>query len=189
MKYFRIIFLLLISTQLFSQKLYKEPVATPAPFELQQNIDLNKIIQPLAKSAVVGDTTFYIRKNLRDDNVKLESVEFYKLYENDIIVIYAECAEYDSNRVTDETVTKIANSLLHQTPTNSLNPNLGMLENLRIFFGDFPDVDENGKLFVLLIDARDEYDPETSDSYVAGYFDPIDQSKSKGNYSDIIYII
>jgi len=188
MKYFRLIVLLLFAIPVFGQKIYKEPVATPAPFELHQNFNLENVVQSLAKSATVGDTTFFIRKNLREDNVKLESVDFYKHYEDDLIVVYSECDEYDDGRVTDETISNIVNSLLNETPEKSPDPQKGMLEHLNDLFGEFPDVDGNGKLFVLLIDARDEYDPDTDYSYVAGYFDPIDQSKSKGNYSDIIYI-
>ncbi len=188
MKFFKILILFILFSQLFSQKLYKEPVAIPAPFELQQNIDVSQIIQPLAKIITTGDTTFYIRKDIKDSNVDLESVEFYKLFENDTLVVFAEVSEYDNGNVTNFTVTKIVNSLLYNTPQMSANPNKGILTNELELFGDIPDVDNNGKLFVLLIDVRDNYNPEISDTYVAGYFDPIDQVKSKGNYSDIIYI-
>ncbi|MBN2279527.1 MAG: T9SS type A sorting domain-containing protein [Candidatus Marinimicrobia bacterium] len=188
MKFHKFSILLFLILSGFSQELHKEPVAIPAPFELQMNIDLERVVQPLAKVAVTGDTTFFIRKNLRDNQVTLESVEFYLLFENDTIRIYAECTEYDSGRVNDNDIENISNALLSETPANSMDPSCGMLANLNTIFGDFPDVDNNSKLFVLLIDARDDYDPATSDSYVAGYFDPIDQSQSKGNYSDIIYI-
>ncbi len=78
--------------------------------------------------------------------------------------------------------------MLYETPSGSVNPNKGILVNELEIFGEVPDVDKNGKLFVLLIDVRDGYEPGVSETYVAGYFDPLDQNKNKGNYSDIIYI-
>jgi hypothetical protein len=186
MKRFYFIFLLI--TQIFGQNLQREPVATPAPFQLRQNLYVSAIHQPLSKQAVVGDTTFYIRKNINDSEVNLESVEFYKLFENDTLTIYTEVAEYDNGHVTDETIQKVLENLLYRTPEKSVNPQQGILTNELALFGDIPDVDKNGKLFVLLIDVRDDYDSGSSNTYVAGYFDPLDQMKSKGNYSDIIYI-
>ncbi len=187
MKKLIIILFLGIFTNLLSQ-LKKEPVATPAPFDLKVNIDLSSVIQPLAKSLTVGDTTFYLRKDLNDGTAELESVEFYRLFENNEIVVFAECTEYDNGRVTDETVDNIVQALLYRTPQNSYNPDKGILTNLTDIFGNTPDVDGNEKLFVLLADARDGYEEGDSDTYIAGYFDPLDQIKSKGNYSDIIYI-
>lgn len=184
----RILLLFIITSQIFSQNLQKEPVAIPAPFKLQQNIVLDNVTQSLAKTSSQGDTTFYIRENVKDSDINLESVDFYKSFENDTLVVYSESDEYDNGNITDETVSKIVNALLYETPTGSLNPHKGILTNELELLGETPDVDKNGKLFVLLIDVRDNYEAGETSTYVAGYFDPLDQMKSKGNYSDIIYI-
>jgi len=147
------------------------------------------IIQSLAKPTA-GDTTFYIRDDLYASSVKLIEVAFKKIKEESDIVIYAELAEYEAGRVTATDAEQLLKTLLYETPSGSINPNKGIYANETEIFGPIPDVDQNGKLFVLLIDVRDGYDPETSDTYVSGYFDPLDQIKQagKGNYGDIIYI-
>ncbi len=187
MKFLKIFLYLIIASNLLSQ-IKKEPVPRPAPFQLTHQLNIDRVIQPLAKSATVGDTTFYLREDLHASPVELVSVEFYKLYEDSMIVVYAETDEYDNGNITDQSVTSIVRSMLHETPSGSKDPNKGIYNNLTTIFGAIPDVDNNGKLFVLLVDARDGYEQGSSDTYVAGYFDPLDQSKSKGNYSDIIYI-
>ncbi len=143
-------------------------------------------IKSLAKP-VKGDTTFYIREDLYASSVSLEEVAFYKKFENDKIVIYVEVNEYDENRVDSTDIVNVKNAMLYETPTGSVDPHKGILTNEIEIFGEPPDVDENGKLFILLIDVRDGYEPG-DETYVAGYFDPLDQNKNKGNYSDIIYI-
>ncbi len=186
-KYRILIYLLLTISNIFGQQIHKQPRAVPAPYQLRENIDNIKIINRLAKLSV-GDTTFYLRKNLHSSKIELIEVEFYKLYENDTIVIFGETTEYDENRITDNSVLDVVNSLLYHTPNGSIDPDKGILTNAIEIFGDIPDVDSNGKLYVLLIDVRDDYESGVSDTYVAGYFDPIDQRISQGNYSDIIYI-
>ena len=147
------------------------------------------IIQSLAKPTA-GDTTFYIRDDLYASSVKLVEVAFKKVKAESDIVVYAELAEYEAGRVTAIDVDQLLTALLDETPSGSINPNKGIYANETEIFGPVPDVDHNGKLFVLLIDVRDGYDPEISDTYVSGYFDPLDQIKQagKGNYGDIIYI-
>jgi hypothetical protein len=145
------------------------------------------ITKSLAKP-VAGDTTFYIRDDIYASPPTLEEIAFYRKVKNDTIDIYVEVDEYDGGRVTDDDIESIKVSLLYRTPDGSINSNKGIYANEMDIFGEPPDVDKNGKLFVLLIDVRDGYESGTSDTYVAGYFDPLDQDKSKGNYSDIIYI-
>lgn len=146
-------------------------------------------VQALAKP-LAGDTTFYIREDLYASTVELLEVPFYKKWENQEIVIFVECAEFDEGRVTQTDVDRVAEALLFSTPENSVNPEKGILANEIEIFGNLPDVDHNGKLYVLLIDVRDGYTAGESETYVAGYFDPLDQMRpsEEGNYSDIIYI-
>ncbi len=141
----------------------------------------------LLTKPVKGDTTFFIRDDLYASPVSLEEVSFYKKFKNDKIVIYVEVKEFDENRVDSSDIVNVKDAMLYETPSGSVNPHKGILTNEIEIFGELPDIDKNGKLFVLLIDVRDGYEPG-DETYVAGYFDPLDQNKSKGNYSDIIYI-
>ncbi|HMA62257.1 MAG TPA: T9SS type A sorting domain-containing protein [bacterium] len=188
--FFRIQFILiLIFTFMPAQKLKKQPIAVDAPPALRKVSPEQVTVKRLAKPVEVGDTTFFIRSDINEtQNVNLEEVAFYRKYSGDLIEVYVEVAEFDSNRVTEADVDSIVDRLVNKTPEGSINPDKGIYANEIDVVGDPPDVDYNGKLNVLLIDVRDGYDPETSTSYVAGYFDPLDQMGTRGNFSEIIYI-
>ncbi len=63
---------------------------------------------------------------------------------------------------------------------------------VRTNFATESDVDNNGKIILLLLDIKDGYDPNNNPGYVAGYFDPTDLfSKTTypvSNEADMIYI-
>jgi hypothetical protein len=146
--------------------------------------------QPLAKPQF-ADTSFYIRQDIFSENVTFIAVPFYLKYSDNQIAIYVEKSEYDAGRVTDNDVLLVKKHLLDQTPASSVNPNKGIYANELELFGSPPDKDHNGRLFVLLVDVRDGYVSGQSDTYVAGYFDPLDQMThpdGKGNTAEIIYI-
>lgn len=182
------ILLFILFTNIFATTLdagYPTPICgTPFLWDKYPEIVITK---SLAKPTI-GDTTFYIREDIYASSPTLEEVAFYRKVKNDTIDIYVEVDEYDHGRVTDDDIESIKTSLLYKTPDGSINSNKGIYANEVEIFGNPPDVDKNGKLFVLLIDVRDDYESGTSDTYVAGYFDPLDQDKSRGNYSDIMYI-
>jgi len=115
-------------------------------------------------------------------------VAFYRKKVTESLEIFVETTEFDEERVSQSDVDNLMDHLLYQTPSGSVNPDKGIYANEIDIFGEPPDVDHNDKLYVLLIDVRDGYVAGESDTYVAGYFDPLDQSSSKGNYSDIMYI-
>lgn len=140
----------------------------------------------LAKPAA-GDTTFFIRKNAESGSAEFDEVAFYRLVSTDSIEIYAEVAEFDAGRVTRSDAEQVRDIMLNYTPEGSINPDKGIYSNEIDIFGEPPDVDHNGKLFVLLIDVRDNYEAGISDTYIAGYFDPLDQRPGE-NYGEIIYI-
>jgi len=141
----------------------------------------------LAKPAA-GDTTFYIRENVEDGSAEFIEVSFYRLVSTDSIEIYAETAEFDAGRVTQKDAEQVRDIMLNYTPEGSVNTGKGIYSNEIDLFGALPDKDKNGKLFILLIDVRDNYEEGSSNTYIAGYFDPLDQVTGKGNYGEIIYI-
>ncbi|MCK4639929.1 MAG: hypothetical protein KAU06_01205, partial [Candidatus Marinimicrobia bacterium] len=186
----RLIFIISLPILLFSNQLtVSDPVpvcGTPHTWgKIPEIVITKRLSKPTA-----GDTTFYIREDLHSSTATIIEVSFYKIKEKNEIVIYAEAAEVDSGRVNHTDTDRLVTALLYETPASSINPNKGIIANEIEIFGQIPDVDKNGKLFVLLIDVRDDYVPDESETYVAGYFDPLDQinQPGKGNYSDIIYI-
>jgi len=186
----RLIFIISLPILLFSNQLtVSDPVpvcGTPHTWgKIPEIVITKRLSKPTA-----GDTTFYIREDLHSSTATMIEVSFYKIKEENEIVVYAETAEVDSGRVNHTDTDRLVNALLNETPASSINPNKGIIANEIEIFGQIPDVDKNGKLFVLLIDVRDNYVPDESETYVAGYFDPLDQinQSGKGNYGDIIYI-
>ena len=147
--------------------------------------------QPLLrKPGANADTTFYIRKDIHDrsGNPGFVEVEFTRVAVTEQIDFYVETSEWESERVTQTTIEQIRRAMLEETPENSINPDKGIYENEVDLFGPPPDVDNNGKIFVLLVDVRDNYDEEDGGSFVGGYFDQADQTGYSGNRSDILYI-
>ncbi|HCL00378.1 MAG TPA: hypothetical protein DHW42_09795 [Candidatus Marinimicrobia bacterium] len=149
------------------------------------------VITKKLSKPTAGDTTFYIREDIHAPIATMIEVPFYKIKEADGITVYAEAPELDAGRVTQADVDKLIEALVDKTPPSSVNPGKGIIANEIEIFGQIPDVDNNQTLFVLLIDVRDGYNAdESSETYVAGYFDPLDQinQSGKGNFGDIIYI-
>ena len=145
--------------------------------------------QSLAKPGMDTDTTFSIRKNVSEQsNEFIDNVPFVRVYSGPEIDIYVEEDEWNSSRVTDQTIENLRRAMLEETGSNSVYPNQGIYESEIDLFGQPPDIDRNGKVFILLIDVRDNYDPANGGSYVAGYFDPADQQPGYANLSDILYI-
>jgi len=148
-----------------------------------QNYSLRTLAKP-----TVGDTTFYIRADITSEDAKFIEVAFYRKYQGTALDIYVETTEFDAGRVTMADVDYLRDVMLNWTPAGSVNSAQGIFSNAVEIFGDIPDRDQNGKLFILMIDVRDQYQAGVSEAYVAGYFDPLDQVAGKGNYGEILYI-
>lgn len=158
------------------------------PFVKSKTGDV-KVSKRLAKPAA-GDTTFYIYENISDTSPTLMEAAFNKLREQNDIIVYGELAEIEANRINTTDADQIINALLFETPLGSIDPEKGILTNEIEVFGSLPDANHDGKLIVLLTDIRDDFDPTDNPVYIAGYFDPLDQTNSpgKGNFGDIMYI-
>ena len=139
------------------------------------------------RTAPTGDKTFKIREDYSSQT--LIEVDFYRIYSGAEFDIFAEVAEVDAGRVdtTAAALAPLVSAFSEQTFEGSINPDLGIKAIAEDVFGDPPDIDHNGKITILLIDVRDDYVPDVSESYVAGYFDPLDQGQ-QGNLADIIYL-
>jgi hypothetical protein len=80
--------------------------------------------------------------------------------------------------ITDETITDIKDKYdagIHGTIINA--------------FGDYEDVDKNGKVILLLLDIKDGYVKGDSGGYVAGYFHSIHMyATTYSNHADMLFI-
>jgi len=141
---------------------------------------LHKRIMPTA------NPTFWIREHYKSNT--LIPVEFYLMYDEAAFSVYAEAAEVDSGRVDSIAVAALVAAFRDHTFEGSIDSSRGIKAIAEDVFGPPPNWHNNGKVYILLIDVRDDYVPDSSDDFfVAGYFDPLDQTLS-GNMANIIYL-
>ena len=107
--------------------------------------------------------------------------------------VFVEESEWNT-RVTTETVQAIIRAFDNATPAN---PQQGIYATLTKFFGAPPDLDQNGRIILLLLNVRDAHG---ANQYTAGFFNPADQSRGllrtpgfrgfpiRSNEADMLYI-
>ena len=107
--------------------------------------------------------------------------------------IFVEEAEWNT-RVTAETVASIVHAFDVATPAN---PQHGIYPTLTGLFGAPPDIDENGRVILLLLNIQDV---NRDRQYTAGFFNPADQNRGvlrtpgfrgfpiRSNEADMLYI-
>ena len=184
-----------ISIILFPLFVFAEPLTLSGPtpicgFPHVINKTGEVVIKKSLQKPASGDTSFYIYDDITASTPELIEVSFNKVKVQENIIVYAEATEMENNHVSGDDVDKIIEALLYQTPSGSINPDKGILTNEIDIFGQLPDINNDGKLLVLLTDIRDDYDADDNPVYIAGYFDPRDQIRNsgKGNFGDILYI-
>ncbi|MBD3274437.1 MAG: hypothetical protein GF372_03960 [Candidatus Marinimicrobia bacterium] len=150
---------------------------------------------PLLQKPSQADTTFWIRADLQSaTDVTFKEVAFQNLHETAEAVFYVQSDEV--NRIGSSTllqfIEQLKEPMFNSTPGGLYNPDQGFYYNEVELFGEPTDVDNNNKIFILLLDIEDAYTEEAGGSYVAGYFDPLDlrstTGEGGGNYSEILYI-
>lgn len=147
----------------------------------------NKYTQSKELPLNVGDEYNFKVLSFKSDQTKSDLKTFVLKKSEALINIWVEDAELENLHVTDQVIEKIYTSLIHTTLAQSINPDQGIFELERNFFGDPPDVDGNGKVEFLLTDIQDNWDEEGS--YVGGFFYSADQTGSvAGNNADILYV-
>lgn len=136
----------------------------------------------------VGDKRSFRARNVRTNT--FYSTDFTLRAKGERSYIWVEDDEFGPGKVTMEIVEKILESLEERTFAQSINPQAGIVEINVETFGQPPDVDGSGMLHVLLLDVRDNWDPDGNTGYVAGFFDPVNlnPNNSNSNGKDIIYI-
>ncbi len=136
---------------------------------------------------VTGDRTFKIRKNIHSQQAELITVEFDSLYSDPGFMVFAETVEVEAGRVGAEALSNLVSAFRDEGRPGSIDPTLGIKALAEQIFGPPTDIDGNGQIFILLLDVRDDWDSTSSSSFIAGYFDPLDQGNG-GNFADIIYL-
>ena len=91
--------------------------------------------------------------------------------------VYAQQTAYITTAQAERVAVEFDDKIFNQITTN---------------FGEHGDVDEDGKVTLLLLDIVDEYDPDVGGGFVAGSFDSTHMlrktSNSKSNECDMIFI-
>lgn len=138
--------------------------------------------------AEIGDEETFKVNNFETES--FDDVEFVLMAVGDISEIWVEIDELSPDKITQEVIDEMMNSLEVETQERSFDPDRGIIEINREIFGDPPDVDNSGKVKVLLTNIQDSWEPGEGGGFIAGFFHPIDLSltDSNSNKADIIYI-
>ncbi|MFC1542928.1 T9SS type A sorting domain-containing protein [Candidatus Neomarinimicrobiota bacterium] len=180
--YFKPFITLLIT---FSVLLSQEPAPICGLPQISQISPDTPVILHKASSVLTGDLRFKIRKDVTSGVAVFIEVDCYLKHTDTDFEIYVEVAEWDSGHVDMAAVDTIVTYFRDRTPPGSIDPDLGIKTIAEASFGPPPGASE--QVYILLVDVRDNYVPGISETYVAGYFDPYDQTTT-GNNADIIYL-
>lgn len=108
--------------------------------------------------------------------------------------IFVEDAVWGTNQVDQAAIDAIVDAFDNSTPQGSIDPSKGIFDIDVQTFGTPPDVDNDPRIILLILDIRDGYDG--SGGYVAGYFysaneypdgDPAIGS-TRSNFAEIFYM-
>ncbi|NOX38727.1 MAG: hypothetical protein GXO78_14450 [Calditrichaeota bacterium] len=104
--------------------------------------------------------------------------------------IWVEDESWNQGYVTQAEVDAIYEALEIRSGARSLNPDLGIVEIDTLLFGQPPNKDGDGIIDFLILDIRDEFDPDQKNSqFIAGYFHPWDQTdNATSNKRDLLYL-
>ncbi|MGD8396743.1 MAG: hypothetical protein PVF43_14835, partial [Candidatus Eiseniibacteriota bacterium] len=101
-------------------------------------------------------------------------------------LVYVEDAEW-GDRVDQAAVDAVLAAFDTETPAGSLDPGRGISEIVEQVYGPPTDIDQDGKVHILVLDIRDAF--MGTGAYVAGYYTSHDQTSGYGsNRRDLLYI-
>ncbi len=100
--------------------------------------------------------------------------------------VYVESSQWGV-RVGQSDVDRVLVAFDQTTPEGSVSPGEGIARIIESRFGPPSDIDEDGRVHILILDIRDGY--QEAGSYVSGYYTSHDQTRLYGsNQRDLIYI-
>ncbi|MXV75528.1 hypothetical protein F4Z99_14810 [Candidatus Poribacteria bacterium] len=165
------------------------PGANTMPLDLPGNLTAPAL--PAAPALPIGTQRTFFVPDFRSMQQYTVSAVLQGI--GNFCYIFVEEAEWNT-RVTVETVASIVHAFEVATPAN---PEQGIYPTLTRFFGLPPDIDENGRVILLLLNIQDANHPS---QYTAGFFNPADQSRGvlrtpgfrgfpiRSNEADLLYI-
>lgn len=163
----------------------------PDDLENGNSYDQQQLIDPEDEPEVGDRETFHVA-NFEDSQLidEYDQIEFELRAISNKSEIWVEVDEIGEDKINDEVVSDILNEQDEQTAEHSWNPNAGILDVGQKLFGSPPDFDDSGPLKTLIVDIQDGWDPDEGGGFVAGFFNPADQSlvHPNSNQADIIYI-
>lgn len=111
-------------------------------------------------------------------------------FKSSLVNIWIQKSAYDTlygTPIYQQILQSFEERLYSSTSQHSVDSEKGVLEILKQYAGEFPDVDGDGVLDVLLLDIQDNFS-ETG-SFVAGFFDPVNLYDFEfSNQRDLIYL-
>ncbi len=104
--------------------------------------------------------------------------------------IWVEDASWSNNYVNNNVLDELLANLETYSGSTSLDPNRGIVEIDTLLFGQPPNYDGDGIIDFLILDIRDSFNPNVSNSsFIAGYFSPTDQTNlTNSNRMDLMYL-
>lgn len=182
----------LITIAAFSSILFGQEAETicglPAIPPITPGVSILTKRLPPSTILAANQRTFFVREELFAIDVTFIELVFTLMHTDTDFEVWAELAEVDTGHVDSAGVDLLVRAFRDSTFAESIDVGRGIKSIADQIFGLPPDVDNNGKVFILLYDIRDGYDPDTSQAFVSGYFDPVDQQSGPGNLADIIYM-
>ncbi|MFV1883721.1 MAG: T9SS type A sorting domain-containing protein [Balneola sp.] len=173
-----------ISAELLREKEYKNIAF--GIYNLRQKQQLRS--KNIASLSTNDTETFYVRDIRRSQ--AWVTLDVTLSYQKDKINIWIESGAYDTlkrSSLFEEFLSSLEKRLFLETLPNSVDPNKGVLSLLQEYAGEYPDVDGDGILDIILLDIKDDFDE--SGSFVAGFFDPVNLIDHEySNKRDIIYL-
>lgn len=160
-------------------------------------------IQETEVSYEVGDEhTFFVLKfdgqtGARYSTGWFDEVTARLMAVGDVSQVWVSVDELENEHVTQNEIDTIMEALEERTPSASYDPDNGIFELVRRYFGSPPNIDQNGnkgagngRTDVLLTDIDDGWDPDERGGFVAGFFITLDQNTTQqfSNRRDIIYV-
>ncbi|MCY3742400.1 MAG: hypothetical protein OXH00_15400 [Candidatus Poribacteria bacterium] len=166
-----------------------DPGANTMPLDMPGNLTAPAL--PAAPALPIGTERTFFVPDFRSMQQYTVSAVLQGI--GNFCYIFVEDAEWNT-RVTVETVASIVHAFEVATPAN---PEQGIYPTLTRFFGFPPDIDENGRVILLLLNIQDA---NHASQYTAGFFNPADQSRGvlrtpgfrgfpiRSNEADMLYI-
>ena len=177
---------------------YQEVLKIMANLNQQEQLPQDPLKKQTKVTLEVGDILSFFSYDFKKQEA--HSLEAELRHKTDKTYIFVEKPQWDSQRVTQNDVDTFHNAFEVATPSSSqlpghfpsasVDPGKGIREINEEYFGPPPNKSGDGYVYILILDIRDNFDPENGNNlFIAGFFSPRDQSDlANSNQKDMIYV-